>query len=178
MSSDNFLDKNAMSLSALRDLCIAYDIENNVHRPVGWDMFRFIAGHMLKGVASTKDILEVTDIVQWIKDQESFVVPPVFNHGTVKVIVTPVNEGIIDVEATTIQQSAIHFEGQLQMLREGADPKDESAWMPVCAMSDVTVAVDQASDQSITGAVGITVENETLTQWITEEYFAPESEES
>lgn len=176
MSSDNFLDKNALSLSALRELCVAYDKVNNTHRPPGHDVFSFIARHVLKNVVSIKDIVEVTDIKQWAKDVDNITLPPVFNHGTVRVTVTPVNDDTIDVEAEHCEESVMCSDGQLQMLKEGADPNDESAWMSVCAMSDLTVAFDPASDQSITGSVGIPAEHESLTEWTIVDSYMPEDE--
>lgn len=174
MSIESVLGRHAMTLSALRELCVAYDKVNHTHRPPGWDVFRFIADRVLKDSVSVAEAIEVTDIHKWVEELEAMATPPVFNHVTVQAKVNfatgaddedsvQPGEDIGSCYDNAYDEPALRPLGvdgvaQLQMLKEGADPEDASSWFPVGSISDLMVEVEPPT-QSITGVVGIPPEN-------------------
>jgi hypothetical protein len=172
MSIDSVLGRNAMTLAALRELLVAYDKGNNTHRPVGWDVFRWVVHNALQGTASVAEVIEVTDIHKWVEEIEAMAMPPKLNHVTVQ---AQVNFATGAEDEDSVQPgedigscyddapeslSAVMSEGTLQMLRPGADPSDEDAWMPVGSISSFAEAIAaEPPAQSITGEVGIPSDN-------------------
>lgn len=153
MSIESVLGRHALTLSALRELCVAYDKVNHTHRPPGWDVFRFIAERVLKGNEIPAEIMDVIDIHKWVEEMEAMSIPPVFNHVTVQAKVNfatgaededsvQPGEDIGSCYDDAYDEPALRPLGvdgvaQLQMLKEGADPKDESSWFPVGSITDI-----------------------------------------
>lgn len=180
MSIELVLGRHALTLSALRELCVAYDKVNHTHRPPGWDVFRFIAERILRGNETLAEIMDVIDIHKWVEEMEAMSIPPVFNHVTVQATVQ-VNDdkghfatGAEDEDSVqpgedigscyddepALRPLGADGECKLEMLKEGTDPEDPSSWFSVGRCGDLMIELDEPPPaQSITGVVVIPSEN-------------------
>lgn len=146
MSLESLLNKNAITLSALRDLCIAYDINNSTssEKMHGFGVFSYVAIHVFRDEVGSEDYKTALDQDAWEEQVATGDKPSVFFHGTLQVKVASSDGATMETTAEAIDEesdedlfSALVANGEMQMLKEGADPKDESSWFPVGSITDI-----------------------------------------
>lgn len=152
---EDLLAANALTLGALRDLCLAFDRkigalrpEDEEHMNLGREVFVFALSkilppeelHRMSGVA-TKAI--------WDAQVAAPAVDMLFTHTVAKMVVKEIlssRDTVLDTDEMDEMDEVVNAgaalcaPATLRMLKEGADPALEESWEPVGAISDIKVS--------------------------------------
>jgi hypothetical protein len=144
MNIDHALDTNAITLGALRNMCLEFDNSHAYPHPVelapaGLAVFSSAVRRALHRSISEEEFLFLTDTAEWYKAlnelKETCILQSVLKLRVEAVEEIPAEEEDDDVPQDKLAVSCT--DATLEVLKEGADPEDPNSWVPVSNIASV-----------------------------------------